>query len=40
LLFTLFEVGATNSDGISRLVDAIVSLGLVDTAEEVVVLNL
>lgn len=40
LLQTLFEVGALNSDGILKLVDAIVTYGLIDTAEEVVVLNL
>jgi cullin-associated NEDD8-dissociated protein 1 len=40
LLQTLFEVGATSADGILGLVDVIVKSGLVDTAEEVVVLNL
>lgn len=40
MLQTLFEVGATSADGILGLVDAIVKSGLVDTAEEVVVLNL
>jgi hypothetical protein len=36
----LFEVGALTSDGVLKLVDAIVTYGLVDTAEEVVVLTL
>lgn len=40
LLQTLFEVGALTSDGVLKLVDAIVTYGLVDTAEEVVVLTL
>jgi len=40
LLQTIFEVGASASDGILKLVDAIVTYGLIDTAEEVVVLNL
>lgn len=40
LLQTLFEVGALGSDGILKLVEAAVTYGLVDTAEEVVVLTL
>jgi hypothetical protein len=40
LLQTLFEVGALTAEGILKLVEAIVTYGLVDTAEEVVVLTL
>ena len=40
LLQTLFEVGALSSDAILKLVEAVVTYGLVDTAEEVVVLTL
>ena len=40
LLQTLFEVGATTSDSVAGMVDAIVKHGLLDTWEEVVVLNL
>jgi len=36
----LFEVGALSSDAILKLVEAVVTYGLVDTAEEVVVLTL
>lgn len=40
LMQTIFEVGASTSDGILKLVESIVQYGLVDTAEEVVVLSL
>lgn len=40
LLQTLFEVGALGSDSILKVVDALVTYGLVDTAEEVTVLTL
>jgi len=40
LLMTLFEVGASASDGILKLVEQSVQYGLADTAEEIFVLNL
>jgi hypothetical protein len=40
LLQTIFEVGATAADGVLKLVENIVQHGLMDTAEEVVVLSL